>query len=83
MQDAFDVLSMFGLYVPPGHFVHSILSPCPSFEKDPWLHLPFPDDELHPFKQYAPAGQYLQSLDEFEPSLMLYVPSGQSMHVDI
>ncbi len=83
MQDVFDVLAIFGLYVPLGHCVQSTVSPCPSFEKVPSLHSPFPDDELHPLRQYAPAGQYLQSLDEFEPSLMLYVPSGQSMHVDI
>jgi len=43
----------------------------------------FPTNGLHPFKQVCACRTIVAVVEELEPSFVLYVPSGQSMHVDI
>ena len=52
----------------------------PAGEKVPGKHRPLPAEELHPAKQYAPAGHSKHALDAADPMFSLYVPAGQVLH---
>ncbi len=52
----------------------------PKDEYVPTEHFPLPLDEIHPSKQYLPAGHGKHAFSENEPFLALYVPGGQRTH---
>jgi hypothetical protein len=60
--------------------VHDALVPLPAIEKLPAEHAPLPLDELHPARQYAPAGHAKHALNAVDPLFSLYVPAGQRVH---
>jgi hypothetical protein len=53
------------------------LTPLPTAEYVPATQNPFPIEELHFVKQYAPAGQGKHAEAIVEPSITLYVPASQ------
>ena len=68
-------------YLPPGHAMHDALMTLPAVEKLPAGHRPLPLDTLHPGRQNAPAGHAKQAAADVDPTSVLYVPAGQSVHV--
>jgi hypothetical protein len=42
--------------------------------------VPLPLDELHPARQYAPAGHAKHALNAVDPLFSLYVPAGHRVH---
>ncbi len=76
-----DELHPFKQYAPAGHGAHAAVVPLPAVEKLPAGHRPLPLDTLHPGRQNAPAGHAKQAAADVDPTSVLYVPAGQSVHV--
>jgi hypothetical protein len=69
-------------YLSTGQGLHDAFDPVPTAEYVPAAQNPLPKDELLPIKQNTPAGHFKHALAVVEPTLELYVPSGQEVQDD-